>query len=158
MEAAIGAAHVPVGKSRVAIIDAECLEMVSGHRWFFNGRYAYAKIGGGRVLLMHRVILGVTGKAIVDHSDGDGLNNRRSNLRACSHAQNMRNRSKISGRSRFKGVHLDKQAWRAQINFDGRRIRIGRFPTETAAARAYDEAALFYHGEFAKTNEQLRRY
>lgn len=157
MEAATGAAHVLVGKSRTALVDVEDFHLIAGHRWTFNGRYAYAKVEGG-ALLMHRLIIGASTGEIVDHRDGDGLNNRRSNLRICAHKENMRNRSRTCGSSRFKGVYRQGDIWRAQIGVDGKRIRLGNFVSETKAAKAYDAAALVHHGDFAKTNAQLGLY
>lgn len=157
MEAAAAATYIPVGLTHMAAVDAADAAQLAQYRWLYNGRYAYAKVSGG-VVLMHRLVLGALNDQLVDHIDGDGLNNRRSNLRSCTHAENMRNRCKTAGLSRFKGVHRDKRTWRAQINFEGRRIRLGSFHDEADAARAYDSAASLYHGEFAKTNEALGLY
>lgn len=97
----------------------------------------------------------------VDHIDRDPLNNRRNNLRICTHAENQRNRGPFRPRqqtearhSRFKGVSWDasKGKWRVRIKVNGRSIHGGRFDEEYEAARAYDELARLHHKEFAYLN------
>ena len=105
---------------------------------------------------MHRVIMDTELNMIVDHLNGNGLDNRRSNLRNCTHAENMRNR-KINkkNRSGFKGVsyYTKDNKWRAMIKFNNLRIHIGFYIDPKDAARAYNEAAVKYHGEFANLNK-----
>lgn len=105
---------------------------------------------------MHRQVLGVTDpKTKVDHRDGDGLNNCRSNLRRSTHQQNMYNQRKhgLNTSSRFKGVNIFKSQWQSRITANGLRIFLGYFPTEEQAAKAYNRAALRYHKSFALLNE-----
>jgi hypothetical protein len=102
---------------------------------------------------MHRAIL--EGAPQVDHIDGDGLNNQRSNLRPATQAQNMANSRKYStNTSGFKGVGWHKAAkkWRADITFDYKTRYLGLFPTAEDAARAYDSAAKSLFGVFACLN------
>lgn len=146
--------EVAVG-NRTAIIDFDDLPLVQGHRWYINkGGYAFASIGG-RNVTMHRLIMGVDPSKMMDHKDGNRLNNRRANLRFCTAQENARNRHVVAGRSRFKGVRRDRGMWRAAIRRDGKIIDLGFFTTERLAARAYDKAAKQVFGAFAKTNEQL---
>jgi hypothetical protein len=111
---------------------------------------------------MHILIMGYR---FIDHADGDGLNNQRSNLRPASHALNNANRRAATthgGRpksSRFKGVAWFKPApgkgrprWVAKIRIDGRAVSLGYFHDEEAAARAYDAAAVAAWGEYACPN------
>ena len=144
---------VPVGTT-FALIDPSDGPLVLPYKWSTAGRYAFAIIDGKRVM-MHRLILDPPDDLLVDHEDGDGLNNQRYNLRACTHSENMRNRNKASGESKFKGVWLSRNSWRAEINLNGKKIRLGSFDTETKAAKAYDRAAIELFGDFAKTNRQL---
>ncbi|MHC4207804.1 MAG: HNH endonuclease, partial [Planctomycetota bacterium] len=91
---------------------------------------------------------------IVDHINGNGLDNRRANLRLATVAQNAWNSKKRNPRSGYKGVWFaaDKGLWRAAIVCHGRRIHIGYFTDKIAAARAYDAAARKYYKEFARPN------
>lgn len=146
-------ARVKVGLHREAMVDADDLVLVSPYRWMSNGRYAYAKTPDG-VVLMHRLIAGVDGM-MVDHIDGDGLNNQRHNLRPCTHTQNMQNRCSVSGASRFKGVWVEGDRWRSAIRVAGKKMHLGSFTSEIDAARSYDKAAVRLFGEFAKTNQDL---
>jgi hypothetical protein len=104
---------------------------------------------------MHREIMNPPAPLVVDHRNCDGLDNRRSNLRFATHAQNTRNRrKKKNGSSQFLGVYFNKEksAWDSQLKHNEKRIWVGRFKTEIEAAKAYDEAARKYHGEFARLN------
>jgi hypothetical protein len=158
-----------------AIVDEEDFEKINKFSWCASvqkgRRCVYArthisyKIIGKRKKFqsvpMHRMILGLMpgdGK-IVDHINGNGLDNRRANLRICSHTENVRNAKKTTIRytSKYRGVHFDKgygkKKWRAGIRVDGKLICLGRFLTEKEAAIAYNEAAPRYFGEFARLNE-----
>jgi hypothetical protein len=149
--------RIPVG-DQFALVDEADASIVSKHGWRLHKSpytsYAVATIDGV-ITSMHKLILGGREGMIVDHEDGDGLNNRRSNLRHCTHAQNMKNRHSTTGVSRFKGVWRDRVSWRATIWADKRKINLGSFSTEKRAARAYDRAAPIYHGQFARTNADL---
>lgn len=108
-------------------------------------------------VLMHRHILGLSkgdGK-LVDHVNGDGLDNRRENIRICTKSQNQQNQKpRHTNRSKYKGVGYYKrdEKWRARIVVDGSDIELGKFTCETCAAVAYDEAAEKYHKDFAWLN------
>lgn len=150
-------AKVPVGDV-FADVDNDDLALVSGCKWYLNkGGYAFGLINGKRTL-MHRLILGDKPGMQIDHKDGNRLNNRKSNLRHCTTAENQQNRRKVSGRSRFKGVRRDRGQWRAQIKIDCKIICLGFHATERLAARAYDAAAKRHFGKFACTNEDLKNY
>lgn len=111
-------------------------------------------------VLAHRAIWAmVTGtwpRDRVDHKDRDGTNNRWFNLREASQGQNMLNRA-AKGAVPYKGVcrHKSKGGYIARITAKGRLINLGWFESPVAAARAYDSAAVRYHGEFSSTNVQL---
>lgn len=103
---------------------------------------------------MHNVIMKPSEGFIVDHINGNGLDNRRSNLRIATRQQNTFNSVHKGGTSKYKGVALDKESglWRAYIAKDGKRTWLGRFPDELSAAIAYDKAAKDMFGEYAKLN------
>jgi hypothetical protein len=153
-------AFVPLTQGCVAIIDADDIGIAEGYDWFAKRVgitvYAARKIALGdgkrRDLLLHRAILGLTDpKIFADHHDGDGLNNRRANIRECSKPENSCNRGpQINNKSGFKGVSPSNGKWRAQIAVSGHKIYLGEFETPEAAHAAYCEAADEFHGSFRR--------
>lgn len=155
--------EVDLTQGLVAIVDDDDQELVSGRTWCANkaGKtfYAYTYVrhptrGGTLLLAMHRLILGLEygDRKEGDHINGDGLDNRRANLRIVTHAQNRKNTRPITGQSRHKGVTFHKGKWQAQIVSDDKYHYLGRFDDETEAAKAHDAAAIRLHGEFARLN------
>lgn len=154
--------EIPLSQGKVAIIDDEDFDLVSGYNWCANKRgrswYAITSIySDGRrqgSLHMHRLILGLMDSRIhTDHIDGNGLNNQRSNLRPCTHSENMRNRRMgVNNKSGYKGVFWDKNTenWRAQIRINGTKKDLGRFASPEAAYAAYCKASRELHGEFSR--------
>lgn len=108
---------------------------------------------------LHRLIMDAPDGLMVDHENGDTLDNRRENLRLATHAQNNRNvvYKKVGAASKYKGVKYHKLQgnWFARIGLNGRSISLGYYETDKEAAEAYDLAAIKYHGEFARTNRQV---
>ena len=148
---------------RIALVDQEDLHFFEGVTWTIrvSGSTAYVQRcihQDGKYVgfeLLHRLISGCPEGKVVDHINGNGLDNRKANLRVCSHAENIRNRRMhLNNRSGFKGVYFDDTSrgkpWRAQITFCGKKYRLGRFDTPEAASAAYQEAASRMHGEFAR--------
>lgn len=155
---------IPLSQGYSAVIDEEDWPLVSAYRWHtkLNGRLIYAtrnllKDDSNQHRLMHRLLLDAKPGESVDHIDGDGLNNRRSNLRKCTHMQNKWNETKLraSNKSGFKGVSQMPRCpsrWVAHITVRGRNTYIGSYRTPEEAARAYDCAAYAHYGEFAAPN------
>ncbi|CCE05791.1 putative Pathogenesis-related transcriptional factor and ERF protein [Bradyrhizobium sp. STM 3843] len=143
-----------------ALVDDEDFDLVLAHEWrAIKGHgtfYAHTWIDGESIG-MHRLLTDPLATEVVDHQNGDGLDNRRCNLRPCLQVQNMQNRRKQTtpATSRFKGVHFDKGKWRSGIVHDGERVDLGRYNSEILAARQYDRAARLLFGRFARTNESL---
>ena len=101
---------------------------------------------------MHTALARIMGLPLVDHRDGDGLNNQRSNLRPATSAQNAQNRRKRQdARCHLKGITLRKSGkFEAQIKISGRSVYLGLFDNEVNAAAAYRDAAEVAFGEFAR--------
>ncbi len=155
--------EIPLSKGKVALVDDEDYERVTAIKWAASqtGKKWYGRghIPGsgknGKCFSLHRFVSGASSGEEVDHINGDGLDNRRSNLRICTSQQNKRNMAKQSGKSsKFKGVSYNKshRRFEAYITVSYKRVRLGMHACEEAAARAYDAAALAAFGEFAKTN------
>jgi len=151
---------ISLTRGKCAVVDDADFEFINQFKWTAkqSGKNFYAIRGiGGRKnpkrLWMHREILGID--QTVDHKNGDGLDNRRVNLRPASQALNMRAyRAKSEGKtSRFRGVHwyARDSIWVSQIETDGKRYWVGRFQDEEAAARARDKKVL----ELGFTREAL---
>jgi AP2 domain len=160
--------RIPLGGAqaagRVALVDSKDRRLVVGYSWsIFEPEYkgrrrvAYARTeilrDGRRVgLYMHQLI---GGWPMTDHINHDGLDNRRSNLRPVTPAQNAQNRRPHAyGSSRYKGVMWSRRAgkWEARISNGGRKRYLGVFADEEDAALAYNAAALETYGAYAYLN------
>jgi len=149
---------VPVGKSDFASVDDADYESVAKYKWYLLKRkhlkYAVGLVGKKNVL-MHRLILKTRKGLVTDHKDRNGLNNCRSNLRECTHSQNMRNAvypKRSATASKYKGVARCGKYWIAQMSINGKPTKLGYFKDEDAAARMYDAHALRVSGLYARLN------
>jgi hypothetical protein len=155
----IGSEHADP-KHRYAIIDPEDYQELLQYPWQIleterNSRYAVWYCGK-KIIYMHRQIMNAPAGVFIDHRYGNSLDNRKENLRIATIAQNQYNRRKLSKKtsSKYKGVHRKRnmKKYCAVIGCNGKRIFLGCFEDEIDAAKAYDEAAKKYHGEFAVLN------
>jgi hypothetical protein len=109
----------------------------------------------GRTTYLHRVIMNCPENLVVDHINGDCLDNRKENLRICTQAENTRNRRTNKGKD-FKGISQRPNGnWRARISHEGVVTNIGDFSSKEEAAAAYNRFALLLHASFAKINGGL---
>lgn len=158
-------ANIVLFDGSISVVSAIDLPSIQHLRWYAyrDGRTCYARArvkleaGVWGVALLHRMILGALPGQLVDHRDGDGLNNCRENLRLCTNGQNMANKRRPWGASKYKGVFYDgrSKCWRACVTVNGQRNYLGRFGSEIEAAAAYDAAALTAFGDFAAVNQQI---
>ncbi|MFH1370155.1 MAG: HNH endonuclease [Planctomycetota bacterium] len=156
--------RIYLGEGEWTILDPKDYYRYSNFKWTINGNgrkfYAtrFLKMGPGKtkMLRLHREIMKAPKGLLVDHRNCNTLDNRRENLRLATHAQNVCNRSKTRSKttSQFIGVSYNKirRNWKAQVNHQRKTVFIGRFDSEIDAAKAYDKAAVKYHGEFARLN------
>jgi hypothetical protein len=154
--------QLPCG--RVALIDDADAPLLAHRRWVShtnatktrsNGSKLYVvSYAGGRMVRLHRLLMDAPHGVLVDHVNGDGLDNRRRNLRLTDHSGNRANAAACGGRSRFRGVTWDAQRgkWMARLEVDGRRLYLGRFDSELEAAEAWDATALECWGDMARLN------
>jgi hypothetical protein len=159
----IGLREIPLTQGKVAIVDDDDYERLAKYKWCTyrseTGTWYVVRgemsTRGYRHVRMHRAVLNAKPGEHCDHINGNGLDNRKSNLRIATNQQNSWNRRKpINGIARYKGVRAKQSngKWTAQITIGGHHRYIGTFPTQEEAARAYDKAAMAVFGEYAKLN------
>jgi hypothetical protein len=160
---------IPLTQGKATIVDDDDFAELSRFKWcamrargtFYAVRCDYdrERKPKRRLLCMHKSIMGTPRGCETDHVDGDGLNNRRSNLRVVTRGQNAHNHiHKAAGKtSRFRGVCWDRKSgrWHAQMRCAGRRIWSGYFDCEMAAAQAYDDAGFARDPEHFTPNFML---
>ncbi len=135
------------------IIDEEDKHRVSQYSWFLTNGYITAYIDG-KLVYLHRYIMGATSDKVVDHRNKIVWDCRKSNLRLCSQADNLCNKTKTTKKttSKYKGVYFDGKLFKVSIKRAGVRKYIGSFSDERLAGIAYNLAAVKLHGEFASLN------
>lgn len=150
---------MPVTRGLVALISAEDADRVMTHRWqahprsASNGGFYVIRASNGKTTYLHRFILGAIRGQLVDHADGDGLNNTRSNLRIADATLNLANRVGYTPISGFRGVYPTRSGrYRAVVHARGVVHRGGTFVCAAEAGRKYDQMATDLFGAFATLN------
>lgn len=156
--------EIQLTQGKVALVDDDVYEWASKFKWharrdesrFYVQRKIKNFLGEWAVTLhLHREIMDAPVDMTVDHINGDGLDCRRENMRLATNTENGCNRRpNANNTSGYKGVTLHKQMgrWRARIMVNQKPIHLGFFNDLVEAAQAYDNAAIEYHGEFARLN------
>lgn len=147
--------QINLSQNKVAIVDDEDFARLSKNKWAFipvGSGYARSTTRKSAVY-MHRLIMNCPKGSTIDHINGDGLDNRKANLRICTQAQNAKNMrlSKLST-SGYKGVYWSKHAkkWRASITVNYKMKNLGYFSTKEEAHAAYQKASNEFHKEFGR--------
>lgn len=159
---------IPLTQGKVTLVDDDVYKWASKFKWYAgkssSGKtfYAYRNsltvLGKRHTVKLHREIMQPLPGMEVDHINRDGLNNCGSNLRCITHSQNQLNKSlQPNNSSGFRGTSWIQrdQKWRASIHVSGKNFHLGDFNSKENAARAYDAAAINFHGEFAQLNFPL---
>ncbi len=154
-------------KNQVCLISEEDYEWASKFTWYLNksadGKIYVCRYEDNKRIYIHREITDCPKGLVVDHANGNTLDNRRQNLRVCSQRNNMRNKQ-VASLTGFKGVTLQRGGqgrvyYKARIteNGDCEEMHLGNYATAILAAEAYDRAALLFFGPFAWLNFPLER-
>ena len=158
--------EIRLTRGQVTLVDDWNYEWLNQWKWCSlkarSGYYATRGVrqpdGKVQAILMHRLILGLKegDKKCSDHKDGNGLDNRESNIRVCTYSENAGNQKpqKRQTSSIYKGVswHQDRKKWRSYININGKIRHLGGFKNEKVAALIYDLNARKHFGQFAACN------
>lgn len=157
--------EIELSRGLKTIVDADVYEWASKRNWYAGkskgGFYAISDepmINGrrGKKVLLHREVIGAKPGQMVDHINGNPLDNRKANLRFCDHSTNsMNTKRRADNTSGYRGVtwHSRGKKWLAQLVAGGKHYSIGLFSSKEDAARAYNVYALKHHGEFARLND-----
>jgi hypothetical protein len=155
--------RIPLTQGKYAIVDDEDYEQLCKIKWCYhvgnNPLYGYAVTNIGKrpnrkQIRLHRFLLKPTASQMIDHKNGNTLDNRRSNIRICTRLQNSMNQKPRNGsKSSYKGVSFVKKSkrnpWLARIKINGNTKILGVFNNIEAAAEAFQKAEIKYRGEFA---------
>lgn len=149
---------IKLTQGKYALVDDEDFACLSKSSWQFdkgNGNPRARRTvwinGKSHALTMHRDILKAKPGQIVDHINGNSLDNRKSNLRFCTRRQNRLN-ARAKGKSGFRGVERKRKKWAVVVYPNGKPIRLGLYKTKREAAKAYDNFAKKSYGKFARFN------
>lgn len=145
-----------VERAIFAIVDDADFEWLNQWKWYAStrpkGSFYAMRIDGAKTIYMHALLTGTQKGEHTDHINRDPLDNRRINLRRCTVSQNFANRgNRRDNKSGHRGVSWDSynEKWVAQITYNKKGKKLGRYSTKEEAISVYREAATKIHGEFA---------
>lgn len=146
---------VELTKNKVATVDDCDFKKVSKFNWYcqetLSNRFYARRTTDG--LYLHTFLMGNFKNKVIDHINGNSLDNTRDNLRFCDFVENLHNKKVYkNNKTGLKGIFRDRNRWRARITVEKRKISIGSYASKNEAALAYDHAAKHYFGNFALTN------
>ena len=152
---------IKLTQGKETLVDDGDYEYLSKWKWCYHSGYALGYIQNKvtrkyNKVYIHRVIMGVKKGQEIDHKDGDKLNNQKSNLRMATRSENNMNRGiPKNNKSGYKGVSWSKshKRWKAEIKVNRKYMFLGRFTNKVDAAKAYNEAAKKYFGEFRNSRK-----
>lgn len=150
--------QISLTQGKFALVDDEDYDELMKYKWCFSSGYAIRRMPRpfSKTIRMHRIIMKAQKNQEIDHINMDKLDNRRKNLRLCTHPQNHQNILKHKdNKTGFKGVtfYKNRNKFGARIKYNGIEIHLGLFVDSMDAARAYNEKALELFGEFANLNK-----
>jgi hypothetical protein len=154
--------YIELTQGKNAIVDDEDLEIVAKYKWHYNNGYACRRIHKrisfkkykGEYVYMHR-LLAKAKTGVVDHINGNRLDNRKSNLRVCTQSDNMCNQiNRRTNKWGYVGVYYakDRNKFAARLRYKNKTYGLGYFETVELAARARDKGAIKIHKEYARLN------
>lgn len=149
--------YITLSRGLYAIVDTKNYARLNRYKWYAQrsdrGNTFYAcRSNKGRVISMHREIMKPPPGKVVDHINGNGIDNREANMRNCTQFQNSQNNRRASGKSKFRGVFPRGDKWQAAVQHNGEAMYLGLFEDEVEAAKARDRKAYELAGEFAYLN------
>lgn len=149
--------RIPLSQGKFATVDDGEFNLINQWKWSFRSDGYAVRRENNKMIRLHRQLTNAPQGMDVDHINGNTLDNRKSNLRICTHRQNIQNqkiRNQITS-SKYKGVLHDKRSgkWMARLTLNGKQKRLGLFHCEIAAACMYNAKAKEYFGEYARPNK-----
>lgn len=146
-----------INSVEVALVDDDFYSIIVKHRWYFDRGYAVTGAGNRHTnQKMHQLVMGPSLNFEIDHIDGKPLNNQKSNLRFCTHSQNMAKANiRSDNTTGYRGVyyHMPNSKYIAQIRVNSKTIYLGSFKSPHDAAICYNNASLKYFGVFGYQNK-----
>lgn len=147
--------QLPLKDGKVALIDDEDFEWANQWKWSLRSRGYVNRTSGKKTIWLHREIMKTPQGFDTDHINGDKLDNRKLNLRICTHSQNLMNQKLNSkNTSGFRGIvwKPKRKKWQVQIKKNQKIYHGGYFKNKLEAVRVYNIKVKELFGEFARLN------